>query len=84
MVGKRADPVLGNGVTGVGYGYVAGGGIFHIAELQNVLTVLLHIYQSRCQLTVIPAVVRLLYQHYAHIRSKHNFIYNSVYIKYGG
>jgi hypothetical protein len=56
MVGKRADLVLGNGVTGVGYG--DGAGIFHIAELQNMRTALLDIYQSRCQLTVIPAVGR--------------------------
>jgi hypothetical protein len=33
-----------------------------------VLTATLCIYLSQCQLTVIPGVVRLLYQHYAHIR----------------
>ena len=48
------------------------------------LTASLDIYKSRCQIIVIPGVVRLLYQHYAHIPLKHNFIYNSVHIKHDG
>ena len=32
----------------------------------------------------IGGVVRLLYQDFAHIARKHNFIYDPVYIKHGG
>jgi hypothetical protein len=48
-VGKKADLQLEKGVTRVGYGDGVGGDILHVAEIQNVLTALLDIYQSRCQ-----------------------------------
>ena len=41
-----------------------------------------NIYKSRCQIIVIP-VVNFLYQDCTHTACKHNFIYNSVYIKNG-
>jgi len=52
--------------------------------VQNVLTVWLDIYKSQCQIFAIPGVVTLLYQDYAQIAWKHNFIYDSVYIKHAG
>ena len=80
-MGKTADLQLGNGVTGVGYGD-AGGGILHIAELSKYADI--YIYKSRCQIIVIPGVIKLFYQDYAHIPWKHKFIYNSLYNKHGG
>jgi hypothetical protein len=71
MVRYRADLQLEIGGMGSRYGVAAGGGALNIAELQTVLTALLDIYQSSYQLTLIPNVARLLFQDYAHIRSKH-------------
>jgi len=48
--------------------------------VENVPNVCLDIYKPRCQIIVIP-VVNFLYQDYTHTACKHNFIYNSVYIK---
>jgi hypothetical protein len=59
----------------MGYGD-GGGGILHIEE------------QSKCADKMSDncntGVVRLLYQYYAHIPWKQNFIYNSVNIKHDG
>jgi len=51
--------------------------------VQNVLTVWLDIYYSQRQVIAIPGVVRLLYQDYAPIAWKHNFVYDSVFSKHG-
>ena len=80
---NRADWQLGNRVTGVGYGD-GGGGILHIVELSICAESMTWYIQVKSQIIVIPGVVRLLYQHYAHIPLKHNFIYNSVHIKHDG
>jgi hypothetical protein len=78
-----ADRQLGNGVTGVGYGDT-GGGILHTAERSKCANCMTSYIQVKTSDNVIPGAVRLLYQDYAHIPWKHNFIYNSVYIKHGG
>jgi hypothetical protein len=70
-------------VTGVGYDD-AGGGIFHIDEPPKYAECMTSYIQIKMSDNVIPGAVRFLYQDYAHIPWKHNFIYNSVYIKHGG
>ena len=58
MLGNRSDLQIGNGVTGWD---------MLMLVVQNVLTVSLDIYKPRCQIFVIPHVIRLLYKDYAHI-----------------
>jgi hypothetical protein len=67
----------------VGYGDAVGG-ILHIAELSKYTERMTSYIQLKMSDNVIPRAVRLLYQDYAHIPWKHNFGYNSVYIKHGG
>jgi hypothetical protein len=65
-MGNGAVRQIGNGVKRVDYGNGVVG-ILHIAGLSIVLTKCLVLYKSRCQLIVIPGVVRILYQDYAYI-----------------
>jgi hypothetical protein len=71
---------LGTGERG--WGLVMGVGVFFIQKnCKNVLTAYIQLKMSDNE---IRGAVRLLYQDYAHIPWKQNFMYNSVYIKHGG
>ena len=78
--GNREELQFGQEV--IGFDMVILVVVFFILEnKQNVLNARLDIYKSRYQIITIPGAVSLLYQDYSHIAWKHNFIYDSVYIK---
>ena len=80
---NRADRKLWNGFEGVEYGD-GGGGNLHTGELSKCADCMTWYIQVKISDNCNTGVVTLLYQYYAHIPWKQNFIYNTVNIKHHG